>query len=159
MKLRHLLFVIVVCAGFINSERNAEARGLMIVNTGLDVTHVSELNDAAKAELVAEAQDMKIGYAYERFGVFWLDIWRWDGQFVFYKGDELFEEEEETIAAAAAGPLSRPISYRLPPGLWVLVGGAIIFGLFTVFGKGKEGEQNDVVVDQNLGGTEGSNEP
>ena len=93
MKLRHLLFVIVVCAGFINSERNAEARGLMIVNTGLDVTHVSELNDAAKAELVAEAQDMKIGYAYERFGVFWLDIWRWDGQLVFYKGDELFEEE------------------------------------------------------------------
>ena len=81
---------------------SAEAKGLMIINTGDDVKEVSDIKDEIRAEVEADtAPGVKIGFMYSRFGVFWLDIWRWSGKFVLYQGTTVWEAPEEALKEIA----------------------------------------------------------
>jgi hypothetical protein len=113
----------------------ADARGLMIVNTGEDVIKIADLDAEILRELEIEGNPA-VGVMYSRFGLFWLDIVRWNPQYVMYRdeGRDGFSygelsEEDLTVLAELTGldTIKKPLRYYLPPG-GVLLGLLIVVG-------------------------------
>ena len=147
-----LLGIVVLGALMCGGIRDAEAgRGIAIINTGEDVTRVSAIREVARAEVEAEtAPGVEIGIMYSRFGLFWLDIWRWDSRFVLFEGDNVWEDVgEDVLKELAADGLSKPLTMTLPPGLIVLLLGGLGFGAMAFLGRGKEDDEDeeDAAVD------------
>ncbi len=96
--------------------------GIVIINVGDDIMHVRDTDpQPVLGEDGTETQVGQIGYHYERFGLFWLDFWRWSGEYVLYSGDSyapLTDAEVEQLGGAKF-----PIAYHLPPGLLGLLAG------------------------------------
>jgi hypothetical protein len=133
-----LVLGLVMCIG----AQRAEARGIAIVNTGEDVAHVADIKDEVRSEVEADTEPgVAVGIMYSRFGLFWLDIWRWDSRYVLYQGDNVWEEiPEEALKEIAAGGLSKPFTMTLPPGLIILILGGLGFGVMSFLGRGDEDE-------------------
>jgi len=115
-------------------------RGVMLINTGEDVMSIREVPAEVQEqlELPEGSSPLQVGIKYSRFGVFFLDIARWNSEFC------LFTEEADGFSYEAATPaqlaeltgvseseIKIPIRYYLPPGgvllgLVVLGGGALV---------------------------------
>jgi hypothetical protein len=109
-----VMAIVVVCA----SGGAAEARrrgGIVVINSGTDIIGVRDATAAEQDELIP---DTAIGYKYDLFGLFWLDIWRSDGAFVQYKDSSYLELTPEQIARMK---LRVPWGYHLPPGLLLIL--------------------------------------
>ena len=99
------------------------SRGLVVVNTGDDIMQVAEIPADKQPD---PANPVKVGVKYSRFGVFWLDIARWNPELCYYTqetsvlGDFSYQPESaETIAAETGLSLAQlgyPVSYYVPPG-------------------------------------------
>ena len=112
--------------------RDAEAKGFFLINTGEHIVEVSDLKDEVRAEVEADTMaGVKIGILHSRFGVFWLDIWRWDSKWVLFKGDTVWDVPKEALDEIAASSLSKPFTMTLPPGLIILLLAGIGFGIFA----------------------------
>lgn len=104
----------------------ADARGgLVVYNTGEDIFHIRDLTSDEQLGLAHEGIfATKLGYKYSLVGLFWLDLWRSDGEVVVYSSilyTPLSPELRERL-----GDPSTPWRYHLPPGL-LLIAGAIEF--------------------------------
>jgi hypothetical protein len=130
MRLAVLGFVLVLLAA-----RPADARrGVVVVNFGDDIELIRTLEHAVDTSPVYGASHSldKLGYKYTRFGLFWVDLWRWDGEFIAYDGIDGFggggyyvvltDEELEALGGASV-----PWSYRLPPGFLLILAGLELF--------------------------------
>lgn len=129
----------------LSSEAHAR-RGVMVVNTGEDVMKIADIPEPTLAELAAAGVSgrPKIGVMYSRFGVFWLDIVRWNPQYVVFVDDGINGFEYETaspaqlaeLAGVPEAEITKPIRYYLPPG-GVLLGLAVFIAgplyLFSSF--------------------------
>lgn len=133
--------VLVVICAFAVRMPSAEAKGLFIINTGEDVVEVATVKPEAKADVESNtAVGARIGMMYSRFGIFWLDIWRWDKKFVIYQGNTVWElTEEQAKELAVDGKLDVPFTMTLPPGLIVIIGGIGIAVAVKVLGRKKDG--------------------
>lgn len=110
-----MLRALVVAVGLVlawSSPAHAGKVPIVIVS-GDDIEHLRDL-DPAQA---AQHGYRKLGYHYERVGVFWLDVWRWDGEFVVYEHDTYAPISDDDAAALGA---SVPWRYRLPEGLIII---------------------------------------
>ena len=85
----------------------------MIINTGDDIMFVRSLRSS-------DLEFTKLGYRYSLFGVFWLDVVRWGGEFVGYEGNEYRPLTADEVKAL--GGASVPFRYYLPPGLIAILG-------------------------------------
>ena len=135
-----IVLVAVLC---MNTQIASAKRGLAIINTGEDVTHLSDIKDDVRAEVEADtAPGVKIGMIYSRVGLFWMDIWRWDKRHVLYDdNDAVWEVPEEALKEIAAGSMSPPFTMTIPPGLIVLIVLGLAFGALMFFGKDEEDEE------------------
>lgn len=102
----------------------AEARGVVIINTGDDIIELRALHP----DDVRDTGFTKLGYHYSRLGVFWLDLWRWGGEFVAYDSTRYAPLTAEELARL--GGAKFPWAYRLPPGLVVIVS-VFAFGMVS----------------------------
>lgn len=132
--------VLVVIAAFAVRMPSAEAKGLFIINTGEDVVEVAQIKPDMKSDVESNtAAGAKIGMMYSRFGIFWLDIWRWDKKFVIFQGNTVWElTEDQAKELAVDGKLDVPFTMTLPPGLIVILGGAGLFIAVKVIGRKKD---------------------
>ena len=112
--------------------------------TGETVLHVDELSGEVEAKFLDEHPDFRrsadIGFAYRRFDVFFLTFWTWNGRFVVYEPVAGFEDisGNKRIAVATIQEFSsedweglignpprslytRPLSFRFPAGLMILL--------------------------------------
>ncbi|MEM6993793.1 MAG: hypothetical protein AAF721_24980 [Myxococcota bacterium] len=140
-----LLAFLVVCLSY--GEAHAR-RGIMLITSGDSITQVAELQGDAAKEVEAEiGAGAAIGYKYEQFGVFWLELWSWDGQFVLFKGDDYWELPDAELAALAGvgslDELSKPLTYTIPPGLVIVVLLVLAFGAFAIFSRGDDDDDED----------------
>ena len=131
--MRALLIAVVLVVGAGGVAEARRGGGAVIINTGDDILHIRDLPNA---DVLQSADDPdsevlgdrmvfgKLGYRYERFGVFWMDIWRWDGEFVLYSGDTYVSIDDEMVEAL--GGASVPWRYRLPDGLLILIAAAYL---------------------------------
>lgn len=101
-QVRLALGSVVVALVLLVAARPAEARrggggGIVVINTGETIIHIRDLPPAT-ATLIGYR---KLGYKHALFGLFWFDLWRWDGEFVVYNdGDSSIDTE----ALADLGP-------------------------------------------------------
>lgn len=78
------------------------------------------------AELATEG--VKVGYHCQAFGLFWVNIFTWSGEYCLYKGSGLETKHYEPISQEDAAKLlgvakvGKPWNYSFPPGMIVLIG-------------------------------------
>jgi len=119
-----ILGLVVVMA----AARPAEARrgrgGIVVINLGDDIMHLRQTSsEVVLGEDGTEARLDRIGYHYERFGLFWVDLWRWGGEYVLYSGDGMTYAPLTDAELDALGGAPFPIAYHLPPGFLALLAG------------------------------------
>ncbi len=137
--MKTLLGMCVVALVFVFGLQTAEAK-IAIINTGEDIVEVGEIKSDVLADIRAETSpDVKLGMMYSRFGLFWLDIWRWDKKYVFYADNTYWEITEEQAKEAAVS-LDVPFTMTLPPGLIIILSITVIAILVKVLGRGKGDE-------------------
>jgi hypothetical protein len=121
------------------------------------VSNLGEISAEMRSspDFPAEFADFKVGYKYSYAGVFWLDIWTWDGEFCVYKGGGLMDDTsyvsiDKATAAELMGKtedqIGIPFVYRFPLLLLILGGvavvGAFVFVVTLVKGKTPEPTTN-----------------
>ena len=114
--MRALLVAVILVVAIAGSPTTASAGTAMIVVSGDDIEHVKDLN----SEHTQTFGYAKLGYRYERWGLFALDLWRWNGEFVVYEGDTYAPLTDEDLSTL--GNPRVPWRYRLPGGLVILAG-------------------------------------
>ncbi len=101
-------------------------RGFKLITTG---TSISDLG-AVKPEFLDEVKVPSgptlghIGFKYDYFGLFWLDLWNWDGAYCVFNGDDYAPVEKQEAARLAGmeeSKLGKPLNYRFPLGLDILL--------------------------------------
>ena len=138
--------ILVMVAAFSVRMPQAEAKGIFLINTGEDVVAVGEVKPELKSEIESNTTvGVKIGMMYSRFGLFFLDIWRWDKKYVLFHDTTVWElSEEQAKELAVGGSLSVPFTMTIPPGLMVILGGILILILVKVLKKkGDDGGSSD----------------
>jgi hypothetical protein len=119
----------------------AEARGLVIINTGDDVMEIGDVKAESRAEVEAATEPgVKVGVKYNRFGIFWIDLFRWDTSFVLFHGNTFYDIPEADLAEVSAVPLKKPFTATIPPGLIGLGVILLIFIVVKVVGRKKGGD-------------------
>lgn len=140
LRLLPLLAFVLICV----PERQAQAgRGIMLITSGDSITHVADLDPEAAKTLDAElGPGVAVGYKYEQFGLFFVEVWSWNGEFVLFRDDEYWDVDDEVLAAAAGvssvSELSKPLTYTVPPGLVVIALLVVGFVVFKLMDKGDD---------------------
>ena len=114
--MRRLLVVMAFVLGLDAGAARAQSFP-MVYTSGHDILHVGEIT--ARQAVERGSIFMNVGYMYRRTGLFFIDIWRSDGEFVLYSGS--LAEPLDPADAASLG-FSVPLAYHLPPGLLILLG-------------------------------------
>ncbi|WP_372367615.1 hypothetical protein [Candidatus Uabimicrobium sp. HlEnr_7] len=125
----------------------------MLITYGDDIAKVADLPEAYKQ--MAPAPDAYIGYKYGQFGVFWLEIWTWSGEYCLYSESQntywsLNEELVATLNKEIKGGLKVPSSYSYPPGLLIVI---VIVVILIFIGKNSS-DDNEAPSEDQEGGEE-----
>lgn len=112
------LSLVVLCFVTLTSEAQARRRTLILITTGEKVMEIADIPADSPAKKTFA--DAKIGYRCEHFGLFWLAIWTWDGEFCIYSDEEnsLVVDSASAIAEITGVPVSKikkPLFYSFPP--------------------------------------------
>lgn len=101
-------------------------RGSAVFSHGAVISHVGEPTDEQAQVVRAEiGTDASVGFVHDAFGVFWLDLWTWNGRYCLFEDDRYWELSAERAAALlgrSPGELREPLFYTFPPGLLALLG-------------------------------------
>ncbi len=129
------------------SEAHARGRGLVVITWGEDIKHVEDIPPEIKPILQEKLSgNWAVGYKYRSFGVFWLDLWTWDGRLCLYQGDRYSPLEPRQAALLlnkSERELSKPFFYMFPPGLLIVLALAAIAIPIKFLGKSDEQELNE----------------
>ncbi len=120
--MRAVLAIVTLVIG-LGVARPAHAGRAALVSTGDDISHLRDLAHGELASVGLDTVDLgygplALGYHYQRFGVFFLDVWRWSGEPVVYRGTRfrvLTDDQLETLRGRV------PLAYHLPPGLMIVL--------------------------------------
>jgi len=105
----------------------------VLITRGDTFSHLGEIA-AKKRTPELPANITSIGFKYAYFGIFWLDLWRYDGEYCIYH-DKEYVPISKAVAAEMMGvpesSLQEPIWYTFPPGALIL-GGLLAIGAVAV---------------------------
>jgi hypothetical protein len=112
----------------------------MIFNTGDKVFEIADAEPGSPAKQVAS--DVVVGYRCQHFGLFWLPLWTWDGDFCIYSEDKNAAEvmPPEQIALITGVPvekIKKPFLYTFPLGLIIILCIVALVVVAKVVGRGK----------------------
>ena len=145
-KFVHLLSVLsMLTVGAIAlGPSEAEAKGIMIINTGEDFFEAGPLPELAEHEN-PEFRKLQAGFKCEVFGVFWAYLHWWDCEPVlFYKqGDTYNYLNDETAKALVTAKYSQKdmkMSFWAANGRWIFAGLILLLILIPILkrmGRGR----------------------
>lgn len=132
---RAIIFCSLVC---LLAPSSAWARGFILITHGQTVSDRGEVPAALVTSFEAStAAGVRVGYCYNHFGLFFVDLWTWDGRPCLHTEATIWELSprlEAGLAHADPALIDKPLLYRFPLGLLiVVVGGGLLFviGLFV----------------------------
>lgn len=104
-------------------------RGFVIFGGGETIGHVADLDlsEVPELDLALAAEEPALGWKYEHFSIFFLDLWTGSGTFVLYDraADDAYvpldDDEVRTITGREPSSLGKPLLYHVPLG-WVVLG-------------------------------------
>ncbi len=110
----------------LSAPQEAEAKGIMIITHGEAVLHYADLDADIREGLKTETgHELKVGYLYSNFGLFWLDLWTWGGEYCLYEGDDVLRvtpEQAAEVLKTTPDKLGKPLLFTFPLGLLILFG-------------------------------------
>src|SRR5262249_3544896 len=100
-----------------------------------DVAPIPEQHQAAVKAMTGS--DTKLGYCYSYFGLFWIDLWTWNGYHCLYKDRTVWRLESPQVAEllqVREDQLKKPLTYSYPPLLIIalLIGAVMLWGYVMV---------------------------
>ncbi len=143
----HYRWVFLVFASGLMTPTQSEAK-ILLITRGDTISDLGRIAGVHGNDLPAGA---RVGYKYSYIGVFWLDLWRYDGTFCIHDGNDRFDPISKTEGAQLLGTqesdLSEPFWYHFPPGL-VIIGAIILIAVPAAYiGKAKQREMNSLMRD------------
>jgi hypothetical protein len=127
--MRSLLFRLLplaILAAFWGSPATARAGVPVLITHGETIAHLEDLPDEIKQEIRKELKcEPAVGYAYSYFGIFWCDLWTWNGRYVLFHDKQYWELKPENLRlmlGKSEEELGKPFLYRFPLGLLILAG-------------------------------------
>ena len=128
---------LLVLAAAVAGPSRAEA--FVLITRGETIKHVGDVVPAMKPALPPDlGGDAAVGYRYRYFGIFWIDLWTWEGEYCLYK-DKRYAKLTPAVAAGfldkTESELSTPFFYRFPPGLLILGGIAALAVVGTIMDR------------------------
>jgi hypothetical protein len=139
-----VLSVFVVTLASISPEPVRSVASPMLAGIPIVINHgdtVAKLGDVSAEDRAQFPQNTVIGYKYSRFGVFWMDLWTWGGEYCLYDGNRIGPLTPEQCAALLkidVNRLSKPWFYRFPLGLIILGGIVAILIPIGMISQAKE---------------------
>jgi hypothetical protein len=103
----------------------SEASAKILITRGDVIKHIGNVAEQQRQFLApAVRNQVAVGFKYSYFGIFWLDLWTWGGEYCIYQGDK-YEPLTPTQAAillnTSESELSTPFLYKCPLGLAIVV--------------------------------------
>jgi hypothetical protein len=120
----------------------------ILITYGDTITHIGNVT----APNAAHAGAAKVGFKSSYFGVFWIDLWTWGGEFCVYEGDRphpITPAEAARLLGKSESDLSKPFLYRFPLGLLILGPLAVVGFVSSMFEKKKQAAK-EVAIEQLL---------
>ena len=80
---------LLFCAMMVFKPVTAEAKGFLLITYGDDISKVADIppEQLEGVKQATGATNPLIGYKYNQFGIFFLNIWTWSGDYVIYEDD------------------------------------------------------------------------
>ena len=112
---------------------SVESQAKIIITYGDDVAHLGDLPPEL-AQAIQREHNLNdtpaVGYKYSHFGIFWLPIWTWDGEYCVYaevapREYVVVSLQPKDVAELLNIPedqVAPPFSYRYPTGLLIILG-------------------------------------
>jgi hypothetical protein len=126
--------ILVACA--LSTPSTARA-GVILITRGETISHVGDVAPQHRAN----AKIDKVGYKYGYWGIFWIDLWTWDGTYCVYEGDHykpIQPSEAALLIGKSERELGKPFLYQVPLG-WLIFGPLIVIGIIaTIVDKVKQ---------------------
>jgi hypothetical protein len=119
---RHLS-VPVLLLGAAFSLSPSPARAVPILITQGET--VSEMGQVQPKHRNLPLPAMNVGFKYSYFGIFWLDLWTWDGTWCLHNGNQywpLNAAQAAEFLGTSESELSTPFLYKFPLGLDIIAG-------------------------------------
>ena len=112
--MRHLLSrcVSLAALAFFFNPGPACAKGIILITRGETINEVGKITNPGQLQL---GGTVSVGYKYSYFGVFWLDLWTWGGEYCVYDGDRYAPIQPAQAAELLGKPersLGAPFLYR-----------------------------------------------
>jgi hypothetical protein len=96
----------------------------MIITWGDTVSYCGGVSDQHKLDVqAAHGADVAVGYHYHYWGLFWIDLWTYGGEYCLYRGESyrpLSPAEAAKLLGRPESDLGKPFLYRFPLG-WLLL--------------------------------------
>lgn len=118
----HALALLLAWALLRPSE--ATAKGIVLITYGDTMTKVGELPPTERQAMRQAGRDVAVGFRYDYFGLFWLDLWTWGGEFCLYDDknyDPIPPAEVARLLKINESELSKPFLYKVPLGLVIVL--------------------------------------
>src|SRR5262249_47469102 len=122
-----LSLLAVVAAAWLTPRDAHAAKGAIIITWGDGIKHIADVPPQYQADVerFTQRNDLRIGYKHRHFGIFWLDLWGWDGVHCLYAGKTFYRltpHQAAMLLGTTPDALPRPFFYRFPPGIPALIG-------------------------------------
>jgi hypothetical protein len=97
----------------------------IIWGKGETVAQVGELPPEVQQEATRElGANVSVGFIYNRFHIYYADLWTWNGRHVLYTGDKYLALDaaqwQELIGESAESKYGKPFRYRFPLGIVII---------------------------------------
>jgi hypothetical protein len=129
------VILIAVAAMFIAAgQAQAARRGFKLITAGETVDVIGQAKPDVLAKFGPGASAYpKVGFKYDFAGLFWLDIWNWDGAYALTDGTHyaiptLTKEQAAELLGTTPDKLGKPFNYRFPYLLDIIV----VLGLLKI---------------------------
>lgn len=143
--------VAFACGLLFPDEAHARRRGgLVLITSGETIEYVQNVpDDTVDVAMDLTDRPVRVGYHYSSVGLFWIDGWTYDGAFVLYDGDDYWDLDDElsqALLGKSLDELKKPVLYRFPPLLVLLVFVGLGAGAYKAIAHRRASKHDDMLT-------------
>ncbi len=146
------LLLLALLFGLSLFPSRAEAKIPFLITYGDSISQLAPLPSDKKAILEkATHAGAEVGYKYSYFGLFYLDLWTWGGEYCLFHEKSFWSlkpEQAAELLGVAQDKLPKPFFYRFPSLLSLLVLGILGLLIASRFVKSDEEEAAELIKDE-----------